>query len=279
MGRIIKQTIIIILTVLFTLLLPIISLAAESYLTAEYLIKNIPEPTFDSVGGEWTIVGLSECSYPVPEGYFEKYYSNLAAVVKKEKGILSEDRYTEYSRVIIALSSIGKDASNVAGYDLSKPLKDYKKVTEQGLNGAIYALMALNSGRYTGPKNELKDFILQKELPDGGWNFWGNGTADLDITAMAVQALSAYRYDKKTKQVIERALPLLKEKRYESCETVSQVILALSSLGIKPDESYRKQLLKFCCRDGSFKHLLEDEGSNIMSTEQALMALSVFERD
>ena len=45
------------------------------------------------------------------------------------------------------------------------------------------------------------------------------------------------------------------------------------------DESYRKQLLKFCCRDGSFKHLLEDEGSNIMSTEQALMALSVFEED
>lgn len=258
--------------------MPFAAMAAESNQTAKYLIRNIPNPTCNSIGGEWAIVGLSRCSYPVPEEYFEKYYKNLERVVKECNGILSEDSYTEYSRVIIALSSIEKDGKNVVGYDLSKPLKDYKKVIEQGLNGAIYALLALDAGGYSGPKIQLRDYIIQKELTSGGWSFWEKGSADPDMTAMAVQALSRYRYDKKTKSAIDRAMPILKMKSFESCETVSQVILALDSIGIKPNEGLIKQLKQFQCSNGGFKHSLEDEESNLMSTEQALMAISVLEK-
>ena len=184
-----KRIISLILFVWVTLCMPFAAMAAESNQTAKYLIRNIPNPTCNSIGGEWAIVGLSRCSYPVPEEYFEKYYKNLERVVKECNGILSEDSYTEYSRVIIALSSIEKDGKNVAGYDLSKPLKDYKKVIEQGLNGAIYALLALDAGGYSGPKIQLRDYIIQKELTSGGWSFWEKGSADPDMTAMAVQAL------------------------------------------------------------------------------------------
>ena len=40
------------------------------------------------------------------------------------KGGLHEKKYTEYSRVIVALSAIGRDARDVAGYDLTKALGD-----------------------------------------------------------------------------------------------------------------------------------------------------------
>lgn len=277
MNRIIKIIISIALALSITLCMPFTAMAAESDLTARYLMKNVPDPGCDSVGGEWTVVGLAQCEYEVPQKYFDKYYMNLESIVKEQKGILSEDSYTEYSRVIIALSAIKKNALDVAGYNLVKPLNDYEKVTEQGLNGAIYALLALDKGGYTGPRKELREYILSKELPGGGWNFRGKGEADPDMTAMAVQALARYRFFKDVKPVIERAMPVLTQKEYESSEAVAQVMTALDSIGIKSEADLEKQLLKFRLPDGSFKHLPEDDEGNIMSTEQALMALSVIE--
>ena len=59
--------------------------------------------------------------------------------------MLSERKYTEYSRVILALSALECDARSAAGYDLTLPLGDYDKVSAQGVNGVIYALLALDS--------------------------------------------------------------------------------------------------------------------------------------
>ena len=45
----------------------------------------------------------------------------------------------------MALKSIGKDPTDIGGYDIEKPLEDFDAVVSQGLNGAIYALIALNA--------------------------------------------------------------------------------------------------------------------------------------
>ena len=75
------------------------------------------------------------------------------------------------------------------------------KVTYQGLNGAIFALIALDSAGYKVPaaaedanqtsSEALVAYILDKQLSDGGWALSGD-SADPDMTAMAVQALAAY---------------------------------------------------------------------------------------
>jgi len=277
MDQIIKRIISFILAASFALCLPFVSMAAESDATAKYLIKNVPDPTSDSVGGEWTVVGLSGCSLDVKQQYFDTYLKNLSDTVKECKGVLSEDSYTEYSRVIIALTSMGKDALDVEGYDLVEPLKDSEKVIEQGINGAIYALIALDKGHYLAPRKVLRDYILDNELPNGGWSYWGGDEADPDLTAMAVQALSRYKYYKDVKPVIARAMPILNQKEYDSSETLSQVIIALDSLDIEPSKDLKNQLLKYRLADGSFKHSLDEDEGNLMSTEQALIALSVFE--
>lgn len=89
----------------------------------------------------------------VPQSYWDNYYSNLENYVKAHNGVLHSRKYTEYSRVVLALTAIGKEPSNVAGYNLLTPLGDYDKTIQQGINGPIWALLALDSGNYAMPVN------------------------------------------------------------------------------------------------------------------------------
>lgn len=94
--------------------------------------------------------------------------------IKEQEGVLSDNRYTEYSRAILALTAIGDDSKDVAGYDLTKALEDYDTVVSQGLNGAVFALLALNADRLDvdGPlEKQYLDFILEKEKPEGRFFF------------------------------------------------------------------------------------------------------------
>ena len=72
---------------------------------------------------------------------YEKYRANLEKRVKEQEGVLSENRYTEYARAVLACKAIGIDPSDIGGYDLGKLLEDFETVTAQGLNGAVYAFL------------------------------------------------------------------------------------------------------------------------------------------
>lgn len=127
---------------------------------------------------------------------------------------------TEYSRVILAWTAIGRDAADVGGYNLLQPLADFDQTVFQGTNGPIFALLALDSDSYEIPQNTAGttqatrsgyvDYILSAELPEGGWTIAGD-RADVDITAMALQALAKYRDRKDVSEVVERGLHILSE--------------------------------------------------------------------
>ena len=130
--------------------------------TASYVTKMTPNPQVGSIGGEWAVIGLARGGYTVPASY----YGNVEQYVKACKGELHSRKYTEYSRVILALTAIGKDPTNVAGYDLVKPLNDFDKTIWQGINGPIWALIALDSGNYTcGIRQKYIDNIPQQGPP------------------------------------------------------------------------------------------------------------------
>ena len=109
--------------------------------TAAYLKKATPEPTFGSLTGDWTVFGLARSDIRIRETYYDTYYKNVAAAVTEKDGKLSETKYTEYSRLVLALTAIGRDPRDVGGYDLLVPLADLDRVTAQGVNGAIFALL------------------------------------------------------------------------------------------------------------------------------------------
>ena len=252
-------------------------------------------------GSEWLVIALARSGREVPDSY----YDSVVKAVQDAGGVLSDRKFTEYSRTILALTAIGRDPTNVGGYDLLSKLADMDDVTFQGLNGAIFALIALDSNKYDVPavadggkqvtRDGLAAYILDQQLSDGGWALSGD-SADPDMTAMALQALAAYRTgDKAVQSAVDKALKTLSDMQqadggYSSwgtlnSESCAQVIIALTALGIDPakDSRFAKNgltvldaLLSFAL-DGGFRHTADGE-RNDMATEQALCALTAYAR-
>lgn len=272
--------------------------------TASYLQSQVKEPSFGALGGDWLVFGLARSGADVSQKYLDTYYKNVVNYVEETGGVLSERKYTEYSRAVLALTAIGKDPRDVAGYDLLLPLADFDETVSQGLNGAIFALLALDSGRYDIPENpnaatqatrELYvEEILRREIETGGWALSGN-EPDADMTAMALQALAKYRDDPETSAAIERGITALSSMQEpngaylswgeENSESVSQVITALTELGISPEDSrfvkngqtLLSSLERFSCEDGGYRHTLSGSADE-MASEQALYALAAVHR-
>ena len=179
--------------------------------SATYMLQQAPNPT---LGNEWFIIALARGGYDVPQTYFETYYQNVVKHVQQVKGNLHNRKYTEYSRVILALSAIGKDATNVGGYNLIEKLADFDQVKWQGLNGPIFALIALDTAAYELPKQattsreKLIATILSSQLKTGGFSLAGS-VADPDMTAMALQALAPYKQRAEVQATIEKSVAIL----------------------------------------------------------------------
>ncbi|MDR0288294.1 MAG: hypothetical protein LBI03_11405 [Clostridiales bacterium] len=272
----------------------------------DYLVANVPDPAFGSVGGEWTVLPLARAGYNVPENYYENYLSGIIQILDENNGALpgSSVKPTEYSRLIIALSALGVDVTNVEGYNLLEPLSIFDQVSKQGVSGAAYALIAIDTNNWELPtisdsdnqttREKLIDYISSQELDNGGFSFIGTDV-DPDLTSMVLQALAPYKDDSAAKPIIERALTALSSIQTadggfaswgdENAESTAQVITALTALGIDPaaDSRFVKEngnpitaLLTYQ-KDGGFMHTIGG-AVNQMSTEQAAYALVAYSR-
>ncbi len=282
--------------------------------TAAYVLEVVDNPQVGSVGGEWAVIGLARSGYNVPEEYYQDYYATVEQYVEACSGVLHTKKYTEYARVTLALTAIGKDPTNVAGYNLLTPLGDYDKTIYQGMNGPIWALIALDSGDYDMPQNPdaavqatrdmYIDRILSCQLSDGGFSLFGgtadatadDSVADPDITGMALQALAKYQNRADVAEVIDEALDCLSAMQDDdggfsswgtaNSESVVQVVVALTELGIALDDTrfvkngntLLDNLLTYRQMDGSFLHTASGGGSNQMATEQGLYGLVAAQR-
>jgi hypothetical protein len=272
---------------------------------ATYMYKTVTNPQVGSIGGEWAVIGLARSGCDIPDTYYQDYYATVENYVVACKGVLHQKKYTEYSRVILALTAIGKDPAKVAEYNLLTPLGDYDKTIWQGINGPIWALIALDSGGYAMPQNPdaktqatrqmYVDDILSHQLTDGGWSLTGTGggteAADPDMTGMALQALAKYMSDASVQAAVDRALVCLSKMQnskggYASwgtanSESVVQVVVALCELCIDLEDSrfvkngntLMDNLLSYQQTDGSFKHTSDGSGSNQMASEQGLYGI------
>ncbi len=279
--------------------------------TAADMYKNTQNPAIGTFSGEWTILALARAGYDVPQSYYDKYYANVEKEIIEKNGVLHNVKYTEYSRVILGLTSIGRDVTNIGGYNLLEKLADFNGVKKQGINGPIFALIALDTNKYEIPivegvkvqttRDMLIDYILQKEITAadgtvGGWALSGK-VPDPDITAMALQSLAPYKEDPKVKPYIDRAVQVLADIQLPSggysswgttnSESIAQVIVALTALGIDPatDTRFIKEggnwivsaIMDFYVEGGGFKHIL-DGSKDAMATDQGMYALVAYDR-
>lgn len=211
---------------------------------------------------------------------------------------------TDWQRAALTVRALGGDPT-ACGTDGSVDLiaggvYDYAgdSLGMQGLNGWIFALIALDCGGYEVPKGsrytreDILNEILSAQEPDGGFGLV-SGASDTDITAMAVQALAPYA-DGEAASAVDAALAWLAAQMTEEClfaywgqpsaESSAQVVIALCSLGIDPaeDERFAKNgtnVLEALCNtyrraDGSYAHTPEDERGDFMATEQVMLAFT-----
>ena len=274
--------------------------AENAYQTTGDLLETLGTPNVGSVGGEWMVIGLARSGRTVPDGYYENVVKYVQENCDADER-LDENRATDNARVILALTAIGKDVTNVGGHNLLAGLDEMSYVTYQGINGPIWTLIALDSHDYAPQgdvtREKLIDAILGAQLPDGGWDMMGKA-ADTDITAMAIQALAPY-YDTNdaVKAAVDKALDVLSAMQNDdgtfstafsgkTSESTAQVIVALTALGINPatDSRFIKNgvnavdgLCSFYVDGGGFRHIASGDLDG-MATEQSYYALAAYYR-
>ena len=253
---------------------------------------------------DWTALAMARAG--IADDY-AGYLARLQAYVERqyaENGGLHAVKATEYHRIALTAAALGGDPTafgtkpdgtaidlvaegtyNWQGDDLGG----------QGLNGWIFALLTMDAvgsevpadARYS--RQDMLDAIVSAQLPEGGFSL-GGGEMDVDITAMALQALAPYQ--EQYPEVIDAALNVLSAVQLpsggfeswgaQSSESCAQVLLALCELDVDPetDERFQKDegsvidaLLAFRLADGGFAHQLGGQ-ADAMAGEQAMQALT-----
>lgn len=267
----------------------------DASLALEHALRWIKEKDHWS---EWDVLALALAGEIIPSSYLQ----GLEQLLQEQKGEFR--KVTDYERIVLTLSAIGQDPRDFAGYDLIEKIYNHERMTMQGINGLAFALLALDSKNYPVPDDALWDrerlleYILAQQNKDGGFSLSENQElSDVDLTAMVLQALVHYKDRPDVQSAIDRALVWLSDQQHEqggymnadgevNSESIAQVIIALTGLGIDPvsdarfvkeDGNLVDQLLSFATSDGGFAHV-HGEQSNDMATEQAALALLALKR-
>lgn len=287
----------------------------EAYAGAKaYIQSAVSAPVVSYLFGEWAVLGQARAGVELSDAYIQAYYDKVVAYVRKNMGadgVLRDPEshnpaITDNERIALALTAIGKDPANVSGKNLLAALqdKDIMKVTDTSdtdINGLVMGLLALNSRNYTSDTSWLVQAILGQQNADGSWSASADtkSVGDVDMTAMALQALAPYYKDGGNETVntaVNKALQWLSDKYkgtgYTSAESCAQVVIALSALNLdaNTDARFTKtvegktlsvlgNLLQYrVAKSGGFKHQFADKAVNEMATEQALCAMAAYAR-
>lgn len=287
----------------------------EAYAGAKaYIQSAVSAPVVSYLFGEWAVLGQARAGVELSDAYIQAYYDKVVAYVRKNMGadgVLRDPEshnptITDNERIALALTAIGKDPANVGGINLLTALQDRNimQVTDTSntdINGLVMGLLALNSRNYTSDTSWLVQAILGQQNADGSWSASADrkSVGDVDMTAMALQALAPYYKDGGNEIVntaVNKALQWLSDKYkgtgYTSAESCAQVVIALSALNLdaNTDARFTKtvegktlsvlgNLLQYrVAENGGFKHQFADKAVNEMATEQALCAMAAYAR-
>ncbi len=301
---------ILVLLLCLSSILPVNSVSKDVVLRKSYEISDyfatLEASVANSICGEWMVLGLAR-GEKISNNFANEYYNKAVNFIAENNSPkIHRSKSTENSRMIIALTSIGKDVTNIAGYNLLDPLVDFAYVKKQGINGPVWALIALDTINYDIPRNDnvidvttrekLIEYILSKQLETGGWDN-RNTMIDVDITSMVLQALAPYyNNNSDVKTAVNKALKALSDSQNSNgsfstwgtacSESCAQVITALISLGIDPEKDSRfiknnisvlDAMMSYSVKSG-FSHDNNNKHYDQMATEQCYYALVSYER-
>lgn len=247
---------------------------------------------------DWTayvVNGAGVDPVSIDKNYVEKIKSKIQA----QNGAVGT-QMTDYERTLVGLVSAGQDVTHFvyddAMYASSGGTKGYidfiREIRNgvagglgQGINAAIWGLAALNAVDYDKAaysdtlynEDYFIEYILKNKSGEG-WAFGTGGSADPDMTGMALYALAPYRDDTRQfggttvkaegmKAIKHMGVTQLENGRFGSWGTVNscssaQVIMGIVAWGIDPQgEMFTKKngnaltgLMSYYLGDGTFKY-------------------------
>mgnify|MGYP001394872833 CR=1 FL=1 len=254
---------------------------------SRYLKANV-QPAY---GYEWIVLTMKQADQEPTAGFYADYLTAVQKELAADGGKL-DGQATTFARTAMAVTAAGGDPAAIGGRDLTVGLTDAALADRQGINGAIFDLIAMSyCGIDDGPAQEaFLGVLLAGQLDDGGYSF-SSSSADTDMTAMAIQALSLYRQDT-AQEACRQAVACLAGLQKDdgsfaswgtvNCESLCQAIIAMCAAGIPVDDArfvkggtdVYQTLLKYQTSEGGFVHELGDGQTSLAASVQAYMALT-----
>lgn len=280
--------------------------------TMAQLATTVTAPSFGTNAGEWTVFSLARGNHFAKDNaYFTDYYNRIVTTVNEiaaevnMNGALDKNKSTENSRLIVALSAIGKNATAVGDWNLVEAYSanGINWIKKQGMNGTIWTLIALDSGNYATSDPTIRqqciDSILEARHNDGGWSLVTAKAqpSNVDITCMTLTALYPYRDQEAVATACAEAIEWLSDSQLtsggfpygqgETSESCAWAIVALTTWGINPDTDSRfikdgkspiDNLLTYYVEEEAMFEHGKGAGSNAMATDQGCYALVAYDR-
>ncbi len=251
----------------------------------------------------WTPVALRSAD----QDFMNSRWQGETAIKKlevemKAKAVSDMDITTSLARYIIILKAAGKDPTNFAGQNLLSALSQsqlpsgkfpdsIKNGGDELVNAHIWSMIALaTTGDSHWDRDKAVNWLKLQQHDDGGFHFMTRNTdSDVDVSSAAIIAL-VLSGEKKDTPAVTKAIDYLRHEQLsgggfaswqtENLESAAMVMQALIAAGIDPDSATWSKngkklidiIMAYQLADGSFAHIKDGKG-NLMSSEQALMAL------
>ena len=264
---------------------------------------------------EWEIYAFAKSGRKIDNGLIANYKKSLAANKVEWAGITA--KVTDSERVALALAALGEDITSFDGVNLVNDICSNDGLTASA-NNLVYALIAFDEAGVSDEamlasgsswtRVKLVSQLIAFQNADGGFAIEAGGSSNVDMTAMALQALAPYVEGGEDAAVtapdvqpsasasVEAALSFLKGQMnglcdYGSVESNAQVLLALVALGKDPANtkngfakganSLVTAIAAYELGDGKgYAHVMGSDGkpgnANALATVQALRALSAY---
>ena len=212
--------------------------SAEAYLCEK--LTEIHNDLGVGFGSDWAVITLLRGGKTVDSSILEEYTLALTETVK---GWDENVKPTDASKAVLAFTVLDKDVTDIEGVNLINFICNSENLGS-ATNELAYSLLAIYASNAEiqedalWSKNDIIDKLLTFQTESGGFGLFDTETADIDMTAICVQALAPYKSESGVTTAIDKAVDFLKDTISENWDydgnsnTTAQVLLAVSALGI-----------------------------------------------
>lgn len=281
---------------------------------AKYFDANRTTDAY-TYGQEWEIYAFAKSRRKIDGALIKNYKKSLADHKAEWAG--STAKVTDCERVALTLAALGEDITSFDGVNLAAVICSHDDLTASA-NNLVYALIALDEASVSDEalsafgsswtRAQLVCTLLTFQNSDGGFTIDTAGASNVDMTAMALQALAPYvdgdacaaalasNGRLSVASAVDKALGFLKGQKnglcdFGSVESNAQVLLALVALGKDPANSKNgfaagtnsliTAIAAYEVADGKgYAHTMGSDGkpgnANALATVQVLRALSAY---